>query len=100
MSHRILAVALAVLMISFATPPIAFDAQKEDCLSYNPNNLSIITLRKKGKTSYTVRDGEHWITNYPTFTDAYAAMAYMRNFNTICFQGRGTSNIRFWFEKR
>ena len=28
MSHRILAVALAVLMISFATPPIAFDAQK------------------------------------------------------------------------
>lgn len=72
----------------------------EDCLSFNPKTLSIITLIQDGKTSYTVRDGAHWITNYPTFTDARNAMEYMSGFNTICFTGRGTPRITFWFEKR
>ncbi|MGH9281784.1 MAG: hypothetical protein ACRD0S_02480 [Acidimicrobiales bacterium] len=72
----------------------------EDCLSYNPKNLSIITLIRNGVTSYTVRDGSHWITNYPSFTDALNAMEYMGKFNTICFTGRGTPTINYWFEKR
>jgi hypothetical protein len=72
----------------------------EDCLSFNPKRLSIITLIQDGKASYTVRDGAHWITNYPTFTDAKSAMEYMSGFNTICFTGRGTPRITFWFEKR
>ncbi|MFP5375431.1 MAG: hypothetical protein ACLGIO_01440 [Acidimicrobiia bacterium] len=72
----------------------------EDCLSYKPGNLSIITLIRNGRTSYTVRDGSHWITNYPTFTDAVNAMEYMAKFNTICFTGRGTPSINYWFEKR
>lgn len=72
----------------------------EESRSYNPNNLSIITLTQDGRTTYTVRDGSHWITNYPTFTDAYNALQYMRGFNMICFEGRGTNNIRSWFEKR
>ena len=72
----------------------------EDCLSYSPHNLSVITLIRNGVTSYTVRDGSHWITNYPTFTDALNAMNYMAKFNTICFTGRGTPTINYWFEKR
>lgn len=72
----------------------------EDCLSYKPANLSIITLIRNGTTSYTVRDGSHWITNYPSFTDAVNALAYMSKYNTICFTGRGTPTINFWFEKR
>lgn len=72
----------------------------EDCLSYRANNLSIITLIRNGQTSYTVRDGSHWITNYPSFTDAVNAMEYMAKFNTICFTGRGTPTINYWFEKR
>lgn len=75
-------------------------ASAEDCLSYRPNNLSIITLIRNGLTSYTVRDGNHWITNYPTFTDALNAAEYMSKFNTICFTGRGTPTINYWFEKR
>jgi hypothetical protein len=75
-------------------------AVTEDCLSYNPKNLSIITLIQDGRTSYTVREGTHWITNYPTFTDARSAMEYMTGFNTICFTGRGTPRITYWFEKR
>jgi hypothetical protein len=72
----------------------------EDCLAYQPKNLSILGLIQDGRTSYTVRDGSHWITNYPTFTDAFNAMEYMSRFNTICFTGRGTSRVAFWFEKR
>jgi hypothetical protein len=72
----------------------------EDCLGYNPNNLSVISLIRNGAKSYTVRDGSHWVTNYPTFTDAYNAMNYMSKFNTICFTGRGTPTINYWFEKR
>jgi hypothetical protein len=72
----------------------------DDCLSFNPKHLSILTLIQDGKASYTVRDDAHWITNYPTFTDAKNAMEYMSGFNTICFTGRGTPRITFWFEKR
>lgn len=46
----------------------------EDCLSYKPGNLGIITLIRSGRTSYTVRDGSHWTPNHPTFTDAVNAM--------------------------
>jgi hypothetical protein len=75
-------------------------AAAEDCLSYKPTNLSIITIIQEGVTSFTVRDGHHWITNYKTFTDAYNARQYMTKFNTICFTGRGTPRITYWFEKR
>lgn len=72
----------------------------DDCLSYNPRNLSIVTIRRNGEVSYTVADGPHYIKNFPSFREATAGMRYMRSFNTICFKGRGTPFIREWLENR
>lgn len=72
----------------------------EDSLRYNPDNLSLLVVSRGGHASYTVRDGGHWIINFPTFTDAYHALAYMKGFDTICFEGRGTDDVKTWFEKR
>ena len=73
---------------------------EEDILDYNPDNLSILVLSRAGHASYTVRDSGHWIINFPTFTDAYHALGYMKGFDTIRFEGRGTDDIKTWFEKR
>jgi hypothetical protein len=93
-------VELVVNLEHAAVEEIPSVAVTEDCLSYQPTNLSIITIIQEGRPSYTVRDGRHWITNYRTFTDAYNATQYMTKFNTICFTGRGTPRITYWFEKR
>lgn len=89
------------LLIAIVVLSLTIRTYASDCLSFNPHNLSILTVKKNGQTSYTVCDGPHHaITNYPSFSEASAAMKYMKKFNTICFQGRGTSNVSWTFENR
>jgi photosystem II stability/assembly factor-like uncharacterized protein len=87
------------LSLAFAGGPRTA-GKKEDCLHYNPQSLSIVTANTNGKTSYTVSDGSQLIASYPSLQEATEAIRSMRDFNTVCFEGRGTANGKKWFEKR
>jgi hypothetical protein len=58
----------------------------EDCVSYNPSNLTVIA--STGGT-WTLRDGGHAIKVLATKSDADAAKAVARRWTQRCFIGRG-----------
>jgi hypothetical protein len=101
----LISIVILVVMFSFLSrgsqeSALAAPQPQEDCIGYNPQNLSIMILRRSGVTSYIIRDGDHWIVDAPTFVGAMSGMEYMSNFNTICYEGRGTNEIKSWFELR
>ncbi len=65
-----------------ATPP----APAEDCLSFNPNNL---TIHHSGN-NYVVRDGNHAMVAFNSQAHAQNAINRIRQhgFKRICFVGR------------
>jgi cathepsin L len=72
----------AVWVDAKATPP----APAEDCLPFNPNNLTV----KLNGSNHTVADGNHYIVHFATAAQANAAIATIKkyNFKRICFVGR------------
>lgn len=72
----------AVWVDAKATPP----APAEDCLSFNPNNL---TIHHSGN-NYVVRDGNHAMVAFSSQAHAQNAINRIRQhgFKRICFVGR------------
>jgi hypothetical protein len=59
-----------------------------DCVSHNPNNLTVHDL---GDTGWRVQDGSHYIIILATKADAEDAVKVMKHYNRTCFVGRSYS---------
>lgn len=75
----------AVWVDAKATPP-APPPPAEDCLPFNPNNLTV----KLVGSNHTVVDGSHYIVHFGTAAQANTAIATIKKhgFKRICFVGR------------
>lgn len=75
----------AVWVDAKATPP-APPPPAEDCLPFNPNNLTV----KLVGSNHTVVDGSHYIIHFGTAAQANTAIATIKKhgFKRICFVGR------------
>lgn len=60
----------------------------EDCVSYNPSNLTIEDL---GATGWRMRDGGHAMVLFDTKTDAENGVKVARNHTRMCFIGRNNT---------
>ncbi len=56
-----------------------------DCVSYNPNNLTVNDL---GATGWRIEDGSHYIILLATKADAENAVKVMKHYNRSCYVGR------------
>lgn len=62
------------------------DCGEEDCLPFNPNNLTIVF----NGSGYTVADGSHWIFAAPTYAEAQRIAQVVKHYqlNQTCYVGR------------
>lgn len=67
-------------------PPLALPAA-EDCVSYNPSNLSVAA----SGDAWVLRDGGHAIKLFDTPADAEDGKRIFRNWKKLCFIGRGST---------
>ncbi len=66
---------------------------KEDCVSFNPKNLSI----KPSGSQYLLVDGSHSLKAFPSKTEAYQAMKLIQHYgiNQSCFVGRPNPSFTY-----
>ncbi len=71
-------------------PPMVIAAQPapEDCVSFNPSNLTVAALGD----AWIVRDGSHSMLLFDTKSDADNGLKVARNWKHLCFIGRGNDN--------
>jgi hypothetical protein len=68
-------------------PPPPVEPSPEDCVSYDPANLTIIA----DGDAWLLRDGGHRIKVFDTFGDAEDAKRVARNWRQWCYIGRSNS---------
>jgi hypothetical protein len=66
-------------------PPAAPDPSAEDCVSYNPANLTVTA----SGDAWLLRDGNHAMKLFDTQADAEDGRRVARNWTKMCFIGRG-----------
>jgi len=71
--------------LTLAPPPIP--PAPEDCVSFNPSNLSVAALGD----AWILRDGSHNMLLFDTKTDADDGLKVARNWTRLCFIGRGNT---------
>lgn len=66
---------------------------KEDCVSFNPKNLSI----KPSGNKFLLVDGSHSLKAFPNRTEAYQAMKIIQHYgiNQSCFVGRPNPSFTY-----
>jgi hypothetical protein len=88
--------ACALTMDSAKTVSAGFrdTAAAEDCIGYDPTNLSIEDL---GATGFRLNSGNIAMQLFDNRADADNGLSMARGFNQQCFVGRGTSQItEYW----
>jgi hypothetical protein len=65
-------------------PPPAVEAASEDCVSYNPANLTVTA----SGDAWLLRDGNHAMKLFDTQTDAEDGRRVAHNWTRMCFIGR------------
>jgi hypothetical protein len=80
--------------------PHPVEPAAEDCVSYNPANL---TVASAGADGWQLRDGSHIMALLDTEADADDAVKVARNHTRSCFIGRGNDRpdrdryiVRYW----
>ena len=68
-------------------PPTAVEPAAEDCVSYNPANLTVTA----SGDAWVLRDGSHSMKLFDTQTDAEDGKKVARNWTKLCFIGRGNT---------
>ena len=58
----------------------------EDCVSYNPGNLRVVSAGSQG---YRIADGSHWLFLVDSREDAERLLAIAKRHTKTCFIGRG-----------
>ena len=66
--------------------PAAVEPAPEDCLSYDPSNLTVEPVGDR----WRLRSGGHLMRMFATESDADAGLANARNWSRMCFIGRQT----------
>ena len=66
-------------------PPTPVDPAAEDCVSYNPANLTVTA----SGDAWVLRDGSHSMKLFDTQNDAEDGKRVARNWTQLCFIGRG-----------
>ncbi|WP_370973489.1 PKD domain-containing protein [Amycolatopsis sp. cg9] len=67
---------------------VAGPVSNEDCLSYNPSNLSIAEVNDANGQWWSLRDGGMWMEAFKAQGDAVRAMLVARQHSRQCFIGR------------
>lgn len=70
-------------------------ALKEDCLSFNPDTVSVAFINNR----YKLVDGNHWILDFADKkTEAYRALEIVKHYgmNSICFVGRPDPSMTYF----
>lgn len=60
----------------------------EDCLGYNPNNLTIVQVNDANGTWWSLRDGSMWMEAYSTEAGAVRGLRMAQQHSSQCFIGR------------
>jgi hypothetical protein len=60
----------------------------EDCISYDPANLTIVEVNDASGTWWSLRDGSHWMEAFTTESGAVRGLRVAQQTNHICFLGR------------
>lgn len=65
---------------------------KEDCISFNPNTISIKNNR--------IVDGSHWIMSFPNYAEAKQAYKIIKHYglNQYCFVGRPDPSFTYFLK--
>ena len=61
-----------------------------DCIPYDRNNLQIVDA---GADGWRLVDGSNWLGLFDNQTDAQQGLDLFRNYDRLCFVGRGTDYI-------
>jgi hypothetical protein len=68
-------------------PPTVVEPAAEDCVSYNPSNLTVTA----SGDAWILRDGSHSMKLFDTQSDAEDGKKVARNWTKLCFIGRGNT---------
>jgi hypothetical protein len=68
-------------------PPTSTEPAAEDCVSYNPANLTVAA----SGDAWVLRDGSHAMKLFDTQADAEDGKKVARNWTRLCFIGRGNT---------
>jgi hypothetical protein len=60
----------------------------EDCIGYNPNNLTIVQVNDAAGTWWSLRDGSMWMEAYSTEAGAVRGLRVAQQHSSQCFIGR------------
>jgi hypothetical protein len=61
----------------------------EDCIGYNPNNLTIVQVNNSDGTWWSLRDGGHFLEAYTTEALAVRGLRVAQQHSSHCYIGRG-----------